>query len=390
MWIRALILFSSALAACRSAPIDPPSVRVATTRIPMRVLRFGEDAIYPVVEGRVGDHEVLFLVDTGSPGIGVSQRLAGFLPMEGRREVDLTVQTGKVKTVEFRLPDIVVGGVVLHGQDGTVIELLDRISLEMGIRIDGLLGGPLFHAGVVTLDFVAGSLSVRPAGEADGEPGIVYIPVMINEGVPWMEASVCDAGTDAFILDTGMGWALAVGPWSVLAGRITNRGELPCNKIGKDVDRLGSAAVVQAGKLRWEDVHIELIEQATQLENRIGSGLFAGSRLVVDYPRRRIGVQQIRSGTRSGWGLGVRCDEGALTVWRVLPSGPAARAGVRPGDRVERIGDDAAPGSVADFYECLEAHESVSLHLARGSDRLRCEMTRGAYLPPIEVGPSGR
>ncbi|HEX5135472.1 MAG TPA: aspartyl protease family protein [Planctomycetota bacterium] len=356
----------------------------------MRVLRLGDDTIYPCVAGSVGDHEVLFLVDTGCPDIGVSKRLAGVLPTADSREVDITVQTGDVKTVEFPLPDVTVGNIVLHGKNGTVIELLDRFSRETGTHVDGVLGAPLFHAGVVTLDYVAGTLTFEQAAEEEGEPGTEYLPIVLLEGQPLIEANVCHVGADIFILDTGMGWPLCVGPWSRLKGRITNRQDLPRLAVGKDTARVGSARLVETGRIRWENVRLEVIEQATQLENRVGSGFFADCRLTIDYAHQRIGVRRVRPETRSGWGLDVLCREGGLTVQRVLPSSPAERAGIRAQDRVEGIGGAAAAGSVTAFFECLAPHETVTLDLARGSERLKCAMTRAAYLPQIDVRPPGK
>lgn len=168
---------------------------------------------------------------------------------------------------------------------------------------------------------------------------------------------------------------------------VANRNDLPLFKDEYSVSRSGVARFADIDGIRFEDVRVELIEIATQPENRIGSGFFADCRLVLDYPRRRIGIKRMRPASPTGWGLDVHWRKGGLSVARVFPGSPADRAGVRWGDRVVGIGGLDAPGSVPEFYDRLHAHESVALDLLRGSERLRCEMTRAAYLPAIELQP---
>lgn len=355
----------------------------------MRLLRLGDQAIYPAMQVRVGGQDALFLIDTGSPGIGVSRRMAGTLRAEGRRTIRLRGQTGNVKTEAIPLPDIEIGEIVLRGQEGAVIELLDRIDREMGTRIDGVLGDPLFLLGSVVVDYVAGSVTIHPGSE-DNEIGTEYVPIDLRDGEPWIVADIDGAGRDGFILDTGMGWDMSAGPRSWLSRYVANRHDLPLFTDEHSVSRFGTARFADIDGIRFENVSVKLIEVSTQPENRIGSGFFADCRLVIDYPRRRVGFKRIRPASPTGWGLDVLCGSGGLRVARIFPGGPAERAGVRSGDRVLRIGGLDAPGSVPEFYDRLHAQESVALDLLRGSERVQCEMTRAGYLPVIELQPISR
>ncbi len=80
------------------------------------------------------------------------------------------------------------------------------------------------------------------------------------------------------------------------------------------------------------------------------------------------------SGPRRPW-LGITTEEnrGRLFVSRVTPEGPAARAGIQPGDMVMEVGGQA-PKDLADFYRKIwatgDAGVGVPLTLLQGS-RLR-------------------
>ncbi len=77
------------------------------------------------------------------------------------------------------------------------------------------------------------------------------------------------------------------------------------------------------------------------------------------------------SGPRRPW-LGITTEEsrGRLFVGRVTPEGPAARAGVQPGDMIMEVGGQA-PKDLADFYRKIwatgDAGVDVQVTLLRGS-----------------------
>jgi serine protease Do len=77
--------------------------------------------------------------------------------------------------------------------------------------------------------------------------------------------------------------------------------------------------------------------------------------------------------------LGVPADAGAL-VMDIQPGGPAAAAGVQPGDVVVRLGDRQV-GSIEDLLGALrdtEPGQQVPLELVRNGERQQLTVTIGS------------
>jgi putative serine protease PepD len=79
--------------------------------------------------------------------------------------------------------------------------------------------------------------------------------------------------------------------------------------------------------------------------------------------------------------LGLTSAAGAsgVEVVAVAPGGPAARAGLRAGDRVVSVDGDAVsePGDVTDALDGLEPGDSVELEIERGGEREELDVTLG-------------
>ncbi|MGH6814189.1 MAG: S1C family serine protease [Hyphomicrobiaceae bacterium] len=84
------------------------------------------------------------------------------------------------------------------------------------------------------------------------------------------------------------------------------------------------------------------------------------------------------TGPAKPW-LGLHTEEaaGQLTVRRVVPDGPAEKAGIQPGDAIVSIGGET-PKTLADFYRKIwaqgRAGVTVPLDVLRGGERRRIEL----------------
>lgn len=71
-----------------------------------------------------------------------------------------------------------------------------------GRRVSGLVGGPLFHANIVTIDYPRRSVTFYPPHTFVPPPGVVATPIELSENVPIVTLSVGGV-PGRFVRDTG-------------------------------------------------------------------------------------------------------------------------------------------------------------------------------------------
>ena len=99
-----------------------------------------------------------------------------------------------------------------------------------------------------------------------------------------------------------------------------------------------------------------------------------------------------RQGAARPWlGVSVREEGSGLLVERVTPGGPAESAGVRPGDRIVGIGDDAFT-SLAEFYRKIwalgPAGVQVPLRVLRGQQMQPTTVISGDRYQYLRLNPT--
>jgi hypothetical protein len=132
-----------------------------------------------------------------------------------------------VRVDVVRIPDIVIGDALLPSQDALVFDDLDRINDGFGIRIDGVLGAPLFQGAVLTVDYVAGVLTIQPQTDTTALAGVTYVPISLRQNVPYVDIDICGIGKDTYMIDTGSGGELDVPLDCKLGARVDNLRDLP-------------------------------------------------------------------------------------------------------------------------------------------------------------------
>jgi S1-C subfamily serine protease len=104
----------------------------------------------------------------------------------------------------------------------------------------------------------------------------------------------------------------------------------------------------------------------------------------------------VANGRKSGPGrpwLGLTASEveGALRVSRVVPGGPAARAGIRPGETITAVGGER-PNNLADFYRRIwargEAGTVIPLDLMQGNETRRIDVRSTNRLDHLKLNSS--
>ena len=146
---------------CRMAPTSPREATVpmvAVTDGPTRFIGWGLDVQFNGKRRRLQ-------IDTGASGITISSAAAMFLGIqrEDATQIGGVGDKGMVKTSITHVASIKIGGIEFTN---CPVEILEKWSL---LDSDGLIGGDVFDASLLTLDFPKHELRIAPLSLRPGE-----------------------------------------------------------------------------------------------------------------------------------------------------------------------------------------------------------------------------
>jgi len=146
---------------CRMAPTSPREATVPMTAVmdgPNHFVGWGLDVKFNGKGRRLQ-------IDTGASGITISRAAAMFLGIQ-RQDATQTGGIGdkaKVKTSITHVASVKIGGIEFTN---CPVEILEKWSV---LDSDGLIGGDVFDASLLTLDFPKHELRIAPLPERPGE-----------------------------------------------------------------------------------------------------------------------------------------------------------------------------------------------------------------------------
>lgn len=336
---------------------EPPKPGRTTFSAPLVILPAQQLGNFLLLEARE-NRGSYFLVDTGSsvtlispalvrpPPHGPIVRVAGAfgssteLPLASLRRLQL--------------------GDVLFEHLPVLVYDCGPLSAHLGVRIDGVLGFPLFREAVLTLDYPGSRILLQPARNAPLIPGTAVgfddthktplIPVRLGDRT---FAALIDSGSDtAFSLNPiGLEPEFLHGPRiGATIGTIT----------GDRLQRIGRlAGTLMIGEQRFEQPIVDLTDELSSIggdalrhfavsfdqeRNRV-SFYRASREPIVALPRRSAGVSF--SKTPAYW-----------RVVGVVPESSAEARGVELGDLVTRINGEPVARWDLRRYEMLVATAS--------------------------------
>jgi Aspartyl protease/PDZ domain len=303
-----------------------------------------------------------FVIDTGSSVTLVSPYLAKQLKMSELMPASLpkvrvrSSEGGTALLDTVTLRKLQLGSARFEYVPALVYDCAD-VSDQFGVRIDGILGFPLFRNAVLTLDYPHERVVLRSQIPTEGLPGetILFdnaqktplVPIRIGDHE--LEALI-DSGSSASIdvNPAGLSPKFTYGPVdgptvSTLAG------DRP-SKVGRlsDVVRIGSFDIPQP------------VAELTDELSSLGGGILSHFTVTFDQEHNEVFFQHEPADSMAtpalrGTGLSFRKTPAYWKVAGVVAGSPADTEGVRAGDLISRINGEPVANWDLPRYEALVA-----------------------------------
>ncbi len=246
-----------------------------------------------------------------------------------------------------------------------------ELSALFGVRIDGVLGFPLFRNAVLTLDYPHQQIVLRSDIPEDGLQGetILFdnpdkIPLIsIRLGDQEFEALIDSGSTAAIDINpAGLSPKFTSGP---VDGPVVNTlaGDQP-SSVGRlaDVVRMGSFDIPRP------------VAEVTDELSSLGGGIL--SHFIVTFDQRDDEVffqhdpaDSLTTPPLRGTGLSFRKTPAYWKVVGVVPQSPAGEAGIKPGDLVSRInGEPVEKWDITRYDHLVATAEKIHYTFIDGSN----------------------
>ena len=340
-----------------------------------------------VVEAMLnGQGPFAFILDTGGHDILTPEAATTLGLAAAGAGVSGGAGEGTLPEQYTRVARLEIGAATLRDQSFIIIPLpYDTVERGAQPPLAGILGVELFERFAVELDYRGGRLTLRPLAGAPPGHG-VPVSISFSDDQPIITAKINGIPGDNG-LDTGNSGALVVqGRWARRHGLATElRNGLLTAGFGAggmsrnwarrvDLELAGRTFPRIVG--HYSEDRRGAFASRTEAGN-IGNVIFENFVLSFDYGRGIVwfdpvpGEPRAHPYPRAGMSVYKESPE-AFTVATVLPQGPAAQAGIAPGDLITAVnGAPAATLSGWDFrrIECESEGTRLTLGITRGGQQ---------------------
>lgn len=371
---------------------EPPRPGRTTLGSPLIILPAETVGNYLIVEAkwdREGPYR--FLVDTGTSITLVTPALARRYP--GRTAPPSTAPRVPVKGANGEMTELPATslrrlelGAARFDEVPALIYDCAPLSAHLGIKIDGVLGFPLFRETLLTLDYPGKRVLLQPASSHALVPGTV-IGFDDQSKVPLIQvrlgqrtfAALIDSGSDStFSLNpVGLSPQFAEPPrLGATVGTIT---------AGDRVERLGRLAEpIALGTQIFEQPIVDLTDELSA----VGGGMLRHFAVTFDQEHNRVTFhresrESIATPARRSAGVSFSKTPAYWKIAGVIPGSPAEGAGIRAGELVTRInGESVARWDLRRYEELVAKADELSLTFLNGAAETEPKRVRIFELVP--------
>lgn len=364
--------------------------------LPLQLLRTGDIGALLSVEIALGGRPTRWLIDSGATTALIAPALAATLGLQRLAPVRVATAGGVQTRDRFALPQLPLLGAAGAGSPAVAVDL-DAVLGEAGGALDGVLGAPWLRSVATRFDLAGGEL--RWSATAEPSSNAAVLPLRWDDGLPVVSFQLGARPAEGFLFDTGNAGALVVFARRARA-LLDEAGALPettVRELGGSVrvryariDRLATAgwtsrdvpAALEAGATARRGAHFD------RLAGSVGNALFESGAVTLDGPGARLIVElpglPEPAPLPGGFGFALTRRQGAaLAIGAVIDGGPAATAGVGPGDAVLAIdGTDVRTASPAQAWQMLARRDAATFELAtRDAPARRIRLDRQRFFP---------
>lgn len=368
--------FAVMSAGCFSLRREAPRPGRTTLGSQLIVLPARTISNYLIVESTWDRHGPYhFLIDTGASVTLISPELAeryqdksAFPPNTPRVQVKSATDSTVMLTATV-LKRVQLGEARFQNVPALIYDCAE-LSAHLGLKIDGILGFPLFRETLLTLDYPQGRVILMPR---DGNTVIPGTPIPFNNPNKTPLISV-KLGSQSFItlIDSGSDAPLNLNP----VGLRLNYAVEP--RAGRSVGTLSGDHEQRIGRLNQTlvlgDYALErpVVDLTDQLSS-IGGEILKNFTLTFDQERNRVFFFRsdrapITFPAHRNSGLSFSKTPAYWRVTTVIPDSPASRDGVQPGDLVVRInGEPVYQWSYQRYEQLVETATEIKFTFLNGS-----------------------
>ncbi len=188
-------------------PLDPSKVSIPTDRrsvyampadkVALTATIIADQVVLPV---KINGHTENFQLDSGASGIVIDHDVARDIGLKNYgRTTGATAGTYVMsRTV---IPQATLGEIQVN--DLVVETLPFDAMLDAKTRIVGLLGFDFIAGAVIHVDYLHGTVEAINAAKFTTPQKAISVPVALDDGVPFVQATIGSARAEHFIVDTG-------------------------------------------------------------------------------------------------------------------------------------------------------------------------------------------
>jgi len=339
-----LLLSSGCITGRGRAPaatrVEPQPVRVPAQLI----------ANFFFVESAQADGKTYrFMVDTGSSVTYVSSTLAGALRKKERRGTPpRTLPVRGANGREVELPAITLHrfriGEAYFDDVPAVVYDFSEFSAHVGLKIDGIIGFPLFRDTLLTLDYPAARLEIAPnpvvAPPPVRQPRTSVIAYNRERATPHIPVQM-DNESFFVLIDSGSDGGLALNP-AGLHPRFTHGPRIGMIVSSLDGDKRQLVGRLEQSITIGSQLVMQPVVDLTEQLSSLGGELLRHFRITFDQQRHLVTLVRSTDGPvempgRRSTGLSFRRFPNYWRLLAVVPDTPNGKLPVEPGDLCVRI-----------------------------------------------------